>query len=275
MVNPTADGAIRPSSIPLRASVPPPVRYARGLPGRERSSPLARRTRAETACASLRDRGCGMFTADPADRELRSPLAALPPSAPFRPFEMAPTAPLSSSQRIACPNQFHRARRRAAPPTRSANAPVALRLPVGHQPLVRSALSPPNANRARKPSRCSFCPPRTRCAGQHRRCGGTALAAAPSHVVSAVTSVLSVTPAALLPRTIRRYAKRALFRASSRHSVGPEHSLRCAPSRYISRDCAPAAGLPSEPVFSPRARNNSSGSARPTKVISVALSRRP
>ena len=48
----------------------------------------------------------------------------------------------------------------------------------------------------------------------------------------------SVTAAACGGRTIRRYAKRALFRASSRHSVGPEHSLRCAPSRYISRDCA-------------------------------------
>jgi hypothetical protein len=49
---------------------------------------------------------------------------------------------------------------------------------------------------------------------------------------------LSVTAAASCGRTIRRYVERALHRASSRHSVGPEHSLRFAPSHYISRDCA-------------------------------------
>ena len=49
---------------------------------------------------------------------------------------------------------------------------------------------------------------------------------------------LSVTAAASCGRTIRRYVKRALHRASSRHSVGPEHSLRYATSHYISRDCA-------------------------------------
>ena len=73
----------------------------------------------------------------------------------------------------------------------------------------------------------------------------------------------SVTAAACCGRTIRRYAKRALHRASSRYSVGPEHSLRGAPSHYISRDCAIHSGGSLRAVTVSRARTNVTGGKPP------------
>jgi hypothetical protein len=123
---------------------------------------------------------------------------------------------------------------------------------------VRSPSSlTPQCERA-PPPRMPFVRPGTRCArpgagdgGRGEREGDGTAQAPPSACVMSTSLVgsslrpstsrvagFSVTAAACCGRTIRRYAKRALFRASSRHSVGPEHSLRCAPSHYISRDCA-------------------------------------
>jgi hypothetical protein len=80
-----ADAVARPSSIPLRAPVPPPGRFVTGLPGRERPQSPCCADSCRHRSAPPRRPGPRSFTPDPADRLLRFPPSPLPRFAPFRP----------------------------------------------------------------------------------------------------------------------------------------------------------------------------------------------